>query len=327
MSRSNLSRSPVEKEAHKASQYKIACIVVTYNRKELLIRCLNAIASQTLKPSAVYITDNASTDGTMEHVKRAGYYECERNGIAFRYILNSKNEGGAGGFYLGMKTAYEEGGYDGLWVMDDDGEPESQCLEYLTRHLSHLDYLSPAVLSDEDHRTMSFTKAHESFEEFCKQANKEGLVYDWANPFNGILFSSRLIKKIGFPKKEMFIWGDELNYHLRAKHAGMEPYTIVKAIHYHPIDRQTHKQLGKFKSVVIGVPDWKLYCYLRNTTYNLRYTKIPLLRAPKRALCTMKTYLVYYNKVEKDHSKNFLIVEAILSGLIGRFSGMKKYMR
>ena len=44
----------------------IAAIVVTYNRKELLIKCLEAIRKQTHKPDAIYIIDNLSTDGTPE---------------------------------------------------------------------------------------------------------------------------------------------------------------------------------------------------------------------------------------------------------------------
>lgn len=308
-------------------KYNIACVVVTYNRKKFLKRCLDAIASQTFKPTAVYITDNASTDGTMDSVKEWGYYECENNGILFKYVLNGKNEGGAGGFYLGMKTAYYDGNYDGLWVMDDDGEPDADCLKYLSEQLDHLDYISPAVISDEDRKSMSFFKDHISYDEFCKQADNSGLVYNWANPFNAILYSSRLVDKIGFPKREMFIWGDELNYNLRAKKAKMFPYTVIKAKHYHPVDRQKREKFSENKYVVADVPDWKLYCFLRNTTYNLRYTRFAILRAPKRALCTMKTYLTYYNRVKKDSSKNALIVDAIISGLIGRFSGLNKYMQ
>ena len=51
------------------SQLKIACVIVTYNRKQLLKRCLDAVVAQIFKPSVVYITDNASTDGTIDSVK------------------------------------------------------------------------------------------------------------------------------------------------------------------------------------------------------------------------------------------------------------------
>ena len=43
---------------------QIAVIVVTYNRKELLKRCLNALFQQEYLPAAIYIIDNNSCDGT-----------------------------------------------------------------------------------------------------------------------------------------------------------------------------------------------------------------------------------------------------------------------
>ena len=36
---------------------KIAGVIVTYNRKDLLKRCLDAVASQTFKPHTVFITE------------------------------------------------------------------------------------------------------------------------------------------------------------------------------------------------------------------------------------------------------------------------------
>ncbi|RMG35011.1 MAG: glycosyltransferase, partial [Methanobacteriota archaeon] len=42
----------------------IAAVIVTFNRKEMLIRCLEGIFSQTRPVSAIFIIDNASTDGT-----------------------------------------------------------------------------------------------------------------------------------------------------------------------------------------------------------------------------------------------------------------------
>ena len=43
---------------------KIAAVIVTYNRKELLIKSINALLEQTLPLDAIFIIDNKSTDGT-----------------------------------------------------------------------------------------------------------------------------------------------------------------------------------------------------------------------------------------------------------------------
>lgn len=304
----------------------IACVIVTYNRKVLLRRCLDAVSRQTCKPTGVYIFDNASTDGTMEAVKEWGYYKTENNGIRFHYILNKKNEGGAGGFYRGMKYAMSDGNYDALWVMDDDGEPDKDCLKNLVPHLDTHDYIAPIVLSDEDHKTCSFVP-NTDYMEFCKRADKEGLVVDWASPFNGILYSTKLIHKIGYPKKEMFIWGDEINYHLRAKNAGFLPVTVVNAIHFHPLSRgesiSNEQTLGV--TLILDNKAWKLYCAIRNRVYNLHlmYNKYV---AFKKARELYRAYIHYYHSIG-DYSHDRLVLDAVISGYIGYFGNLKKYLK
>ena len=47
---------------------RVAAVVVTYNRLPLLQQCLAALKAQTVPPAAVWVIDNASTDGTREAV-------------------------------------------------------------------------------------------------------------------------------------------------------------------------------------------------------------------------------------------------------------------
>lgn len=306
--------------------YNIACVVVTYNRKKLLKRCIDAIAAQSFKPTTVFIVDNASTDGTIESVKEWGYYNCERDSIVYKYILNSKNEGGAGGFYLGMKTAYDDNNYDGIWVMDDDGEPDKNCLSELVPYLDKYHYVAPIVLSDEDHITCSFAPNFENAESFANMKGvKDGIIEDWASPFNAVLFSRALISRVGFPKKEMFIWGDEVNYHLRAKQKGFIAYTIMKAIHYHPLNRQEYGlYLGKILVTNIR-EDWKVYCYVRNHIYNLWRLESSFPYNFYRFVREAISIIAYYhNKKGKSIS---LLTSAVFAGLIGNFDGLNNYLK
>lgn len=43
---------------------KIAAVVVTYNRKELLKKCIQHILEQTVDSLDIVVIDNGSTDGT-----------------------------------------------------------------------------------------------------------------------------------------------------------------------------------------------------------------------------------------------------------------------
>jgi hypothetical protein len=49
---------------------RIVAVVVAYNRRELLLEVLQALAHQTLAPDVVVVVDNASTDGTSDAVRR-----------------------------------------------------------------------------------------------------------------------------------------------------------------------------------------------------------------------------------------------------------------
>jgi rhamnopyranosyl-N-acetylglucosaminyl-diphospho-decaprenol beta-1,3/1,4-galactofuranosyltransferase len=129
----------------------VCAVVVTYNRKNLLIECLEALRKQTRPIQGIYLIDNASTDGTPELLLEKGYiselppknveepWEKEftiqnlTNGeeIKLYYVRMHENTGGAGGFYEGAKRGYERG-YEWLWLMDDDAEPKEDALEILS---------------------------------------------------------------------------------------------------------------------------------------------------------------------------------------------------
>ena len=193
---------------------QVATIIVTFNRKELLIQCIEAIYSQKFRPTIIYIIDNQSTDGTYEFLKEKGILTDEQiyNDISLKYIQLPVNGGGSMGFYKGLKQAYQDGPYDYYWVMDDDGKPHPDCLKELLSHKNVGEYLSPLVVDIEDHCSMAFGNGESCDIYINKYANKNKIIPNKANPFNGILYSKKYIDTVGYPQKEMFIWGDEINY-------------------------------------------------------------------------------------------------------------------
>ena len=102
---------------------RIAAIVVTYNRKDLLLQCLDRLLTQKGADCDVLVVDNASTDGTEQAVSQL------KNPRIF-YRNTGANLGGAGGFNFGMRWAVEAG-YDYLWIMDDDTLPNPDALAEL----------------------------------------------------------------------------------------------------------------------------------------------------------------------------------------------------
>ena len=121
----------------------VAAVIVTYNRRDKLRQCLDAVIRQ--KGSTVpdiIIVDNNSTDGTGDMVRTcseaagieltdiAGDTNGSRRIVYLRLLYNS---GGAGGFAHGIRKAVEAG-YDYVWIMDDDCVPSDDALEELMKY-------------------------------------------------------------------------------------------------------------------------------------------------------------------------------------------------
>ena len=82
---------------------EVCGIIVTYNRKELLIRNINSILGQSY-PIDLLIYDNASSDGTYEFLK-----EKIRMDETIHYVRSEKNTGGSGGFNASLKIEFDMG--------------------------------------------------------------------------------------------------------------------------------------------------------------------------------------------------------------------------
>ena len=303
---------------------KIAAIIVTHNRRSLLINCINAVSNQTKPPAKAYIIDNASTDGTSEmlYEKYSLAPSIDRyiNGVLFSYMLLPVNGGGSMGFHEGMKTAFMDSDYDGYWVMDDDGIPAHDCLELLSQHLPIRDYICPVVLDIDNHSQLAFG-THQKYAELLSMGE---IIENKANPFNGILYSRRVLREVGFVERDMFIWGDEINYDIRIRKHGMRPCIVTKALHYHTINKATLSRAFFFgkKRVVFVDNKWKMYCRCCNAIYNYRLEG--------RYIQIMKEFLLYnYFFALSMRSIQWvrLYNMAFINGLRGHFGGQMKYMK
>jgi rhamnopyranosyl-N-acetylglucosaminyl-diphospho-decaprenol beta-1,3/1,4-galactofuranosyltransferase len=189
-----------------------AAVVVAFNRKKLLTECLDGLLRQSLPLDAIYVIDNASTDGTDGYLQENGYLDEPR----IRYIRLPENAGGAGGFYHGMRVAFEAG-YDWLWLMDDDTEPEPNALRLMEplKGFREVVAIANQKLDAQGRETLDGLRM------FPKQ-NDRSIPYARVkfSSFVGILIRSAAVKQIGFPRPEFFIHNDDLEYCLRLRKIG-----------------------------------------------------------------------------------------------------------
>ena len=188
---------------------RIAAVVVTYNRKVLLGECLDGLLRQTRPLDAIFILDNASTDGTEDFLKNHGYLRQER----IQYIRLRSNTGGAGGFHAGLRCAFEAG-YDWFWLMDDDVEPFPNGLEQLLYYRKNSECIhgrrrnpdqSPTEWREAfDPRTV--TCSHVADLDFSSSQRYRQMN---VGCFEGMLVSRHVIELVGLPDPQFFIVHDD----------------------------------------------------------------------------------------------------------------------
>jgi len=322
---------------------KIAAIVVTYNKKELLINAVNGILNQELLPDKLVIVDNCSNDGTPECLlknlwinelplkildKNVISSKClilkNGNKVEIDYIRKFENDGGAGGFYQGMKYAYELG-FDWLWLMDDDGVPEKRCLQELYKSKEKNIVSGPLVIDIETQKTASFIFDEKNRNNLALTdvLKKKDVLENVLNPFNGTFISKTVIDKVGFVKREMFIWGDEAEYQSRIIKNGFKVQTITKAIHRHPINKKKPKYNSKlFKFTIFDIQNpIFMFIFFRNYTYLNKENNYSFSKKVKFYRVVYEIIInAIYNFLRGDFNRARLCLLSIKKGYLGDFN-------
>jgi len=251
----------------------VCLVIVTFNRLKLLQRLYESLKNLSVKPTSIVIVNNGSTDGTFDFLKKISV-----DNQTFKiHVINQENKGGAGGFHEGIKFAQGLNA-DYLWLMDDDGFPEKYSLERLIsvseEFKENIVVGSVCVCEDEpDILSFPYTNLQTemkiySYKELESMSHGKKIP-NWINPFNSILISKDVIKKVGLPNPKLFLWGDETEYYFRMKESNVQIFGILDAVHFHPMNRQnfTYFRGNFFLDVDVT---WKAYCYHRNYSYMWR---------------------------------------------------------
>jgi len=306
---------------------RIVAVVVTYNRLSLLQR-LVARLHEVSELAAVLVVDNASTDGTGEWLLgfEARFARTSTSG-AFDHRTLDTNRGGAGGFHEGLRWAVEEAQADLVWLMDDDGLPDPGCLERLLGE-TDLDFWGPLVVDEQDPDRLVFpirlpggTRVVHDVAS-ATAAAVDGRLAGIVIPFNGVLVTRDLVERIGYPRAEFFIWGDDHEYRLRAEAAGARIATVVDAVVHHPSvgDLGTPMMFGR--TTYNHTPsDLKHYCMARNNTLNLR-----VYRGWAHVLLFWLKTVWFYLFTKWQPGRIPMSARAAYAGLRGDFSGHQRYL-
>ena len=164
---------------------RVVAVVVTYRRRELLERCVDAIAGQTRPPDLTLVIDN----GGIAREVLGG----DRPGVEI--VEAGENLGPAGGYALGFTRALaREAG--AIWAVDDDVIPDAACLERLVAA-----WVAGAEVA-------------------VPLQRKPGGVRGFPPSWNGPLFDAEVVREVGVPRADLFFWAEDTEYVARLRAGG-----------------------------------------------------------------------------------------------------------
>lgn len=298
----------------------VCCVVVTYNRKKLLLECLEAIYHQTTPVDAVILIDNASTDGTADALAENHYLEKE----TFHYCPMDRNLGGSGGFYEGLKRV--DSRWDWAWIMDDDTIPSEDCLENLLKAsnlVNSASFFASAVYGPEKEPMnvpgIDFRLTENGYPNWYFELGSAMVKIQNAT-FVSLLIRTEAVKKCGLPCRDYFIWGDDTEYTTRLTTYYGPAYMVGNST-------VCHKRTGAKALSITNESDSKriknYYYYYRNLLINT-YVYV----GQKDTIKYVAKNLIFALKIIRKPlglKKSKTVIKGIMDGLKQR-NKFKKYI-
>jgi len=242
---------------------KVGIVIVTFNRLKLLKEEIESIRQQSYKNYSIVVVNNGSTDGTETWLQ-------QQSDII---TITQENLGCTGGMYTGIKYVTENG-FDLCWVMDDDVEYKNNSLEELVNsyHLTHgkVGFLCSRVEGiDGQAMNVPNVDIRPLANGYCNYYDmvEYQMIKVYAATFVSLMFSCDVVKKVGLPIKEFFIWGDDSEFTMRISRL-FDCYLCCKSVAIH---KRTIQGALSFKTEKDTKRLANYFYRFRNTAYIIRH--------------------------------------------------------
>lgn len=204
----------------------VTLVVVTFNRSGHLDDLLGSVSAMSPAPEHLVVVDNASTDDTAAVLERWQ----QQYGDRLTVVTSPVNSGGAGGFSLGVDTAWRRGA-TWLWLMDDDVTVLPDALELLAPWQERFQCITGRRY-DFDGTPFRWQNRFSDFLGVPLALKGDPFKPDgWfpatAGNFEGMLIHRDVVARIGLPDPRFFIVWDDAVYGWLAHRA--TPCAVVDA--------------------------------------------------------------------------------------------------
>lgn len=214
----------------------ITVVIPNWNGSRLLLRCLEAVANQSMVPDDVIVVDNGSTDDSVESVAAAF--------PGVQVIEVGRNIGFAGAINRGVQASNSEF----IALLNNDAEPDAEWLSSLGRAISENDNIAictPKILRVSDDPVVEFDSAGDwysvwglgyprgrgepdlgQYDDSCDTLIASG---------TAALIRASVFEEVGLFDEKYFAYFEDYDFSLRVRLVGRDIRYEPSAIVYHRI--------------------------------------------------------------------------------------------
>lgn len=236
---------------------RISYLVLTYNRKDDLKRCLDSIAGQDYPDLETVVVDNNSSDGTPEFI--AAHYPW----VKYHYV--DYNSGVCQGRNIGFQQATGEI----IVVIDDDSElPDQQLTRQIAEGFTKHPQMGVMALKVVNPKAPDTRRVIPSRDKSLTSAQAEVEVSYF--PGGGSAFRREVLQEVGHYPGEYFYSMEELDMSYRIAKTNWQILYFPQLVVLH------HESLGERPSWRRSYYDYRNRIWLATSFLPLRYLVVNL---------------------------------------------------
>ncbi|OJF02909.1 glycosyl transferase [Weissella confusa] len=285
----------------------VSAVVVTYNRLPFLKEVIQALQNSATIVDHIIIVDNNSNQETFD------YLTALEDQI--KYVRLDENIGGAGGFNRGVRYFMEHTNDEFVWLMDDDTVPNATTLTELlafAKQTPDFGFLASDVRwTDGTRAKMNNPAPKNRLKKIPEDATESEELMNAT--FVSLLMKREIIKQIGLPITDFFIWGDDIEFTERA--ARIAPGYFV------PAAKVTHKMAANVGSNIMNdsldrLPRY-FYSYRNKVYYGAKRNFIGHMKSNTRITLEAIRLMVAPN-VDNRLKRLSVLIKGVKAGLVFR---------
>lgn len=228
---------------------KVGIVICNYNRKNMVIECIQCVLESKFTDYAVFVVDNASTDGSVDGILKkypeaVVYPNDSVPETRLTVIQNAENLGGSGGFNTGLRMAFEKG-CPYLMCIDNDAFLDENAIgnlyTFLENHPETGIAASKIYHMEEPDLVQNFGQTID-FDNFCtivpdlnrwEDGTMPAYVYTDSVPACSLMIRREIIEKIGFMPEENFLYWDDIEWCYRCGLLGKKVASVGNSVALH----------------------------------------------------------------------------------------------